>query len=488
MSEMPQDIGKSFYWYDYETFGTDTGRDRPAQFGGFRTDRNFVRKGKELLIYCSPADDYLPNPEACVLTGITPLTCLTEGEPESLFAKRIYDEFKRPGTIVMGYNNLKFDDEISRYMFWRNLINPYDREYGEGRAKMDMFVVVRALYAFKPETINWPTKEDGKISFKLEHLTKVNGLVHEHAHDALSDAKATYLLAKTIYEKQPKFWSYCVSLSDKNNVLNLIDEQVPLLYLTNYLIHETKSLVPVFPVFREGNEVFCWDLREDPKELLALSEEEIKKRFYVNKEDIAAGIKPLPIKEVKVNRFPFIVKALPYYRETMAQMFGLSREQLIERAVYLRELDKGFFANIVQMRNDIKRERYSTNETPTDIETSLYSGGFIGEGDRFKLEQLRQMDEYGLSEKFRKMEFDYPGLDKLIMHYIARNYPEAMTQQDSEEWYNFKYQHLVGGLNKARTFEEFFEMIERLRQEHPDKEDVIDEVYEYGEQLKDDYE
>jgi exonuclease I len=46
-----------------------------------------------------------------------------------------------------------------------------------------------------PEGIIWPTKEDGKPSFKLEDLA-ANGLLHEAAHDALSDVRATIALAR----------------------------------------------------------------------------------------------------------------------------------------------------------------------------------------------------------------------------------------------------------------------------------------------------
>ena len=148
--------------------------------------------------------------------------CLYGRRARGCFANKIYKEFKEPNSIVLGYNNLKFDDEVSRFMFWRNLINPYDREYGEGRARMDMFTVIKALYAFKPDTLNWPHKDNGSVSMKLEELTKVNGLVHDHAHDALSDARATALLAKKIKDTEPKFWEYAVSLSNKRECAEIV--------------------------------------------------------------------------------------------------------------------------------------------------------------------------------------------------------------------------------------------------------------------------
>ena len=73
----------SFYWYDYETFGTDPRVDRIAQFAGVRTDMDFNIIDKPVDIYCKAADDVLPDPEACLITGITPQKTLPTGDRKS---------------------------------------------------------------------------------------------------------------------------------------------------------------------------------------------------------------------------------------------------------------------------------------------------------------------------------------------------------------------------------------------------------------------
>lgn len=474
----------TFYWYDYETFGTDTKKDRPAQFGGFRTDANFNKIGKELLIYCSPADDYLPHPEACMLTGITPLTCLTEGEPEVVFANKIYKEFKQPNTIVLGYNSLKFDDEVSRFMFWRNLINPYDREYGEGRARMDMFTVVRALYAFMPEAISWPYKEDGSVSMRLEELTKANGLVHEHAHDALSDAQATALLAKKIKEKAPKFWEYAVKLSNKNEVMRLLDSQTAILHVGGF--KTARGLRVLFPIFKSGKEYLCWDLTVDPSELPLLTEENLEKRAKAAKES-GADYKKWPFVSIAANKYPFVVKASHYYKGSIEQSFEMSREELARRTKILQEMDKGFVGNTFLKLNELKKERFEADKSKDeDIETALYSGGFVSDSDRRSLEELRVMNEFELSEKSLGIDFQYKGMDKLIRRFIARNYPEAMTEQDSADWYLFKAQHLIRGANGSRTFEEYFKILDEWTKKPNVNLELIEELREYGEGLQED--
>ena len=62
----------TLYWHDYETFGADPARDRPAQFAGIRTDEELRVVGEPLVLFCRPAPDYLPEPDACLITGITP--------------------------------------------------------------------------------------------------------------------------------------------------------------------------------------------------------------------------------------------------------------------------------------------------------------------------------------------------------------------------------------------------------------------------------
>ena len=117
----------TFLWHDYETFGANTRRDRPAQFAAIRTDANLNPIGNPIMLYCRPANDFLPDPQACLITGITPQICLAKGIPEYQCAARIEQALSLPGTVGVGYNTIRFDDEITRFMFWRNLMDPYAR-------------------------------------------------------------------------------------------------------------------------------------------------------------------------------------------------------------------------------------------------------------------------------------------------------------------------------------------------------------------------
>jgi exodeoxyribonuclease-1 len=198
----------TFLWHDYETFGADVRRDRPAQFAAIRTDAELNEIGEPLMIYCQPANDYLPDPAVLPHHRHHPAAVPGKGPARARVCRRIEACWPQPGTIGVGYNTIRFDDEITRFMFWRNLIDPYAREWQNQCGRWDLLDVVRMTYALRPEGITWPKKEDGSPSFKLEHLTAANGLAHEAAHDALSDVRATIALARLIRQHNPKLFDF----------------------------------------------------------------------------------------------------------------------------------------------------------------------------------------------------------------------------------------------------------------------------------------
>jgi len=193
----------TLYWHDYETFGIDPKRDRPVQFAGIRTDEALNIIGAPLVIYCQPANDFLPSPQACMITGISPQLALKEGVNEAEFISRIHAEFARPGTCTVGYNNIRFDDEFTRYTLYRNFYDPYAREWQNGNSRWDIIDLLRVTRALRPAGINWPERDDGQSSFRLEELSKANNIAHDAAHDALSDVLATIEVARLIKARQP---------------------------------------------------------------------------------------------------------------------------------------------------------------------------------------------------------------------------------------------------------------------------------------------
>jgi len=288
----------TFYWHDYETFGKSPRRDRPSQFAGVRTDADLNEIGEPLMQYCQPPRDYLPEPEACLLTGILPQTCQEQGIPEHAFADAIERELAEHSTVGVGYNTIRFDDEVTRHMFWRNLIDPYAREWQNGCGRWDLLDVVRCTWALRPDGIQWPKHDDGRPSFKLEHLTVANGLTHEAAHDALSDVRATIALARLIKQAQPKLWDFCLKLRKKDAVLNEMGVGRPFIHISGMYGVERGCMALVWPLAphpSNKNEMIVWDLAFDPTELFDLNAQAIRERMFSKTEDLPEGATFLPV-------------------------------------------------------------------------------------------------------------------------------------------------------------------------------------------------
>ncbi|WP_287984623.1 exodeoxyribonuclease I, partial [Diaphorobacter sp.] len=336
----------TFLWHDYETFGANTRRDRPAQFAAVRTDAELNEIGEPLMIYCRPANDYLPDPQSCLITGITPQLCLEKGLPEREFAARIEAEMALPGTIGVGYNTIRFDDEITRFMFWRNLMDPYAREWQNQCGRWDLLDVVRLTYALRPEGIAWP-EVDGKPSFRLEHLSKANGLAHEAAHDALSDVRATIALARLILSHNPRLFDFALSLHKKDRVAaelrlpTTAQEARPFLHVSGMFPAERGCLAVMWPLASHPtnkNELLAWDLAQDPSELARLSADEIRTRLFTRAADLPEGVTRLPLKSVHLNKSPMVVGNVSTLTPAMAGRWGIDLEQAAQHAEAARRL------------------------------------------------------------------------------------------------------------------------------------------------------
>ena len=262
---------KTFFFYDLETSGLNPRVDRVMQFAGQRTDMELNPMGEPVNILVKMADDALPSPGAIMVTKITPQQTLADGVSEAEFCRYVTDEIFVPGTIAVGYNTVRFDDEFMRATLWRNFYDAYEWEWKDDRSRWDMLDVVRLTRALRPEGINWPFTEDGRATNRLELLTKLNGLSHEHAHDALSDVFATIAVAKMIREKQPRLFDYLLKMRNKNEVKKLVnlDDKQPFVYASGRYPSEFNKTTVAFPLTsgRNGN-VLVYDLRYNLDELL----------------------------------------------------------------------------------------------------------------------------------------------------------------------------------------------------------------------------
>ncbi|MFE8073205.1 exodeoxyribonuclease I [Marinobacteraceae bacterium S3BR75-40.1] len=475
---------KSFYWHDYETFGADPVRDRPSQFAGIRTDKDLNIIEEPLVIYCRPSDDYVPSPEACMITGITPQKAQEEGLCESEFIGQINEAFSQPGTCAVGYNNLRFDDEVTRHTLYRNLRDPYAREWQNGNSRWDLIDVVRLTYALRPEGIEWPRKEDGSPSFRLEELTQANGLEHGQAHDAMSDVHATIALARLIREKQPRLFEYALSHRDKRSVAAMldVDSMKPVFHVSSRYPASQGCCAMVAPLAWHPvnrNAVIVYDLRVDPSRLLSMSADAIRERLYTKTEDLAEGEERIPLKAIHINKCPVLAPAamLKTLSSEKLDSLALDGDLLRENLQQLRTAD-GLGEKIREVFSDAGPEGSS------DPDEMLYGGGFLSPQDRKQLDFVLQQPPEMLGEL--DLRFQDERLEEMLFRYRARNYPGTLTGEEQERWEAFRQQRLLKPSPPWLSLPAYFKKLETLAQDEnvvAKHQGLLQDLQFYGESL-----
>lgn len=474
----------SLYWHDYETFGADPRRDRPAQFAGLRTDEDLNPVGAPLLIYCRPADDMLPAPEACLITGITPQKALTEGVSEAPFMAAIHEQLAFPGTCGLGYNTLRFDDEVTRHGLYRNFFDPYEREWRNGNSRWDLIDMVRLTAALRPDGIEWPKDEQGRPSFRLERLTAANGIAHEGAHDALADVHATIELARLIKARQPRLYQFAWDNRGKRQVADMLPVGAfqSVIHVSEKYPAERHCLAVVVPLARHPvnqNGVVVYDLSVDPEPLLALSADELRERLYSPAAQLPEGVPRIPLKTVHLNRCPIIAPL------KVARPPDIERLQL-DPALWERHLDRlksapGLAAKVAEV---FARNPWDGQEC-RDPDLMLYGGGFFSDQDKRRMETIRAMSPEKLAGF--DPEFDDPRLPEMLFRYRARNWPQSLNAEERTRWDDYRRRRLTdpegGG---SLTLEQFFQRIDALEAE-PDRpasqREVLASLRAYGREI-----
>ncbi len=427
----------SLYWHDYETWGEMPTRDKPSQFAGVRTNEALEIIGEPLSIYCKPSSDCLPKPIACMITGITPQHALEHGYSDKEFMAKIHRELSKPGTCGVGYNSIRFDDEVTRNGLFRNFYDPYEREWRNGNSRWDIIDMVRLTYALRPEGIQWPRNDDGSPSFRLELLSAANGLVHEAAHDALSDVYATIAMAKLIKAKQPNLYDYAFRMRNKKEVGNLIDLQSkkPLLHISSrYPAAQACSalVIPLAMHPTNKNGVIVYDLSADPAMLMDLTVDEIHQRLFVRQEDLPEGVFRVPLKVVHLNKSPMLVtpKLVDSNAEKRMQLDKATCDKhwkILQDASLVSSLEE-------KLHRVFEKSEF---EPSSDPEQSLYQG-FLNDGDKSTSMEVRKASAEDL--KNNTFSFYDQRLPELLFRYRARNFPESLTADEQAEWEEYRKQ------------------------------------------------
>jgi exodeoxyribonuclease-1 len=421
------------------------------QFAGIRTDLELGQIGEPVNILVKLNDDILPSPDAIMVTGITPQQTREEGYTEAEFAAILISDIFTPDTITVGFNNIRFDDEFIRHLFWRNFYDPYEWSYKDGRSRWDLLDVVRMTRALRPDGISWPVDDKGQPTNRLELLSKANGLAHTKAHDALSDVEALIGVTKLIKDTHPQLYEYLLKLRDKNEVKKLVnlDVKQPFVYVSGRLDAEYNKATVAFPLTagKNGN-VVVYDLRYDPTPFLKMDTKELAKKLYATWEERKSeGFVKLPVKELQYNHVPAVAPLGVLEQADGWKSIDLSPDTITKHKTLLLSAP-GFAENI----RSLFENKPDYKKLP-DAEEQLYDS-FVPDVDKMRIESVRNASERELADFHPTFSDDR--LSQLLLHYKARNFPRSLAEDESVAWEKWRSDKISASLP------EFMKSLSRL--------------------------
>jgi len=473
---------KTFLWHDYETFGRDPSRERPVQFASIRTDENLNEIEDGTMIYCRQTPDYLPDPGSCIVHGVLPQTANKKGLSEWEFANTVHGLMATPETCTVGFNSIRFDDEFTRQLLFRNLFDPYSREWRDGNSRWDLIDVVRLARALRPDGIEWPQDANGKPTNKLELITDANGIDHGDAHDALADVRATIAVAKLLREKQPRLFDYTYRTRNKRWVLASLDviKRQPVLHISGMYPAELGHLsmvMPLGPHPTNQNGIMVYDLRHDPTDLIKLPAGKLKERIFTAKKDLPDGTQRIAVKTVHANRCPILVPTRTL-DEASAKKWQLDRNQCLEHR------EKLLAAKDVLEKLAWVFTRYD-EQTKDDPDLTLYSGSFASDRDRNIMISLQKEIAGGSLSTVDEDLFDDKHLNELLFRLRARNWPQNLDHSDNNKWQSFCHQRVHKGQDGFRSIAQYRELVQELKNgaTNANEIDLTKKLAIYGEKV-----
>ncbi len=431
---------ETLYWYDLETTGIDSILDRPLQFAGVRTDLDLHEIKPPQNFLGRPGTDVLPQPEALLVTGISLVEIQGKGMSERAFAEKVLEQFNQSQSCVVGFNSLRFDDEFTRQMLYRNFRDPYAREWRNGNSRWDVIDLFRAAYALRPAGFNWPKKDNGSPSFKLEDMAHANGMAHIDAHDALADVRATIELTKRLRAAQPKLYDFMFRLRDKKAVLQQLYPlgKNPIVHVSAMYPASKGCTALVMPICQHptnNNAVICFDLSQAPESLISASASELARLVFTANDQLEEKEQRIALKTIHINRCPFIAP-LATLDDECAGRLGIDRSQSEARAIQLMGV-----AGLVEKIQEVYGGTHFTDSEDPDFQ--LYQGGFFSDADRNTMSELLTVPPEQLGSFEGRFQDDR--LDEMLFRFRGRNHPELLSDVEVIQWRAFCAEKWSGG-------------------------------------------
>ena len=361
----------TFIFYDTETTGISPAFDQILQFAAIVTDDDLNEVNRfeirsRLLPYI------VPSPHALRVTGQTIDDLLDETRPSHY---EMVSEIRRtlgeacPANFI-GYNSLKFDEELLRQAFYGCLYPPYMTNTG-GSRRADALHLIRAAAILHPDAVAPAYNDSGRPSFKLDRLAPANGFAHANAHDALADVEALIHLCRIVRDRCPALWARFQQFASKAAVEAFLRREEAFLLLEFHPTSTGRYFVTPIGT-NNANIAYCYDLSIDPDDLRALTDTELATRL---------GRSPRPLRKVKTNAAPCLC---PLGDAPFEMLGGVSPAEFVRRAQALRS-DRAFVDRLVIAANATEAEHSSSPY----VERQIYDG-FWSNDDAVRLESFHE--------------------------------------------------------------------------------------------------
>jgi exodeoxyribonuclease-1 len=473
-------MAQTLYFYDLETSGVNPRDARVMQFAGQRTDLQLKPIGEPHNIIIKLTEEILPEPDAILITGITPQQTRVDGITEAEFLRIFNKEIALPDTIFVGFNSVRFDDEFMRFMLYRNFDDPYAWQWQDGRSRWDLLDVVRLTRALRPEGINWPVDAEGKPTNRLELLTSQNGLDHSNAHDALSDVYATIALARLLRTKQTKLFDYLLSIRTKQAVQKVVCENQPFVYASGKYPGEFEKTTVAFRLGDNPKKqgILVYDLRHDPTPFTHMNTAQIVEAWKWKRDRTD---QPLPVKTLQFNRCP-AVAPLGVLDEASQSRLKIDMKVILENLKKLRAA-RGFYDQLLEALEIMNKEQQTSFlSSETAVDAQLYDA-FIPDSDKPVMSAIRASDPSELADYVDKLHDTR--LKSLLPLYKARNFPKQLTDEEMLAWETFRQQRLTGGGTNSRLARYLKRLAELAESKHVTEAQkfLLEELQLYAESI-----
>ena len=406
----------SFVFFDTETTGLKRGFDQILHFAAVRTDANLNEVARfEARSRLQP--HVLPHPSALRTNGL-PIEWLTDTNLPSHYA--MVSDIRRTlmswsPAVFVGFNSIRFDEEMLRHALFQCLYPAYLTS-NHRNCRADALSLVMAADAVSPAQLVVPVSEEGRRTFRLQHLAVANGVAHARAHDAMSDVLATVELCRLVHQRSPELWQRFVRFSNKATVSDFVDAEDGFVLTEFYggqAYHAPVVCIGVDP--DQANGRICLNLKEDVGQLAEMSDSELKAHV---------AQKPSPIRRFRVNAAP----TLTAFFDAPEHMLDGGSVGHIENQAQRMKADADLRARLVAA-HVAAREPFPLSP---HLEEQIYNG-FPGPDDEGRMNAFHQAewpDRLAIVQSFEDERLRWFGLR--LMYCEARSVLPAEVRAEVE--------------------------------------------------------